>query len=192
MITTSLVGFDCCLSFWQLLYTYNILDTWCIEMTNKREANHLVTWSFFCCMFNPAPASADMRKILGKAPPTRTGMLCCVALATTRIKGATWYIRNNYHLGVSENSVPHCTQWFCWSLSLWNGYFIGNINPTFSDKPIWKWFQSNPFMIFLGMMVALAHKVNTSYPKCHPGHGIDRWSVVSRPAEMEMLRPHST
>ena len=29
--------------------------------------------------------------------------------------------------------VPHCTQWFCWSLSL-NGYFIGNINPTFSDK----------------------------------------------------------
>ena len=32
--------------------------------------------------------------------------------------------------------VPHCTQWFCWSLSLWKiGYFIGNINPTFSDKP---------------------------------------------------------
>ena len=31
--------------------------------------------------------------------------------------------------------VPHCTQWFCWSLSLLNGYFIGNINPTFSDKP---------------------------------------------------------
>ena len=24
--------------------------------------------------------------------------------------------------GVSENSVPHCTQWFCWSLSLLNGY----------------------------------------------------------------------
>ena len=22
-------------------------------------------------------------------------------------------------MGVSENSVPHCTQWFCWSLSLW-------------------------------------------------------------------------
>ena len=40
------------------------------------------------------------------------------------------------HLGLSENSVPHCTQWFCWSLSLLNGYFIGNINPTFSDKPI--------------------------------------------------------
>ena len=31
--------------------------------------------------------------------------------------------------------VTHCTQWFCWSLSLLNGYFIGNINPTFSDKP---------------------------------------------------------
>ena len=34
--------------------------------------------------------------------------------------------------GVSENSVPQKTQWFCWSLSLLNGYFIGNINPTFS------------------------------------------------------------
>ena len=35
--------------------------------------------------------------------------------------------------------VPNCTQWFCWSLSLKkNGYFIGNINPTFSDKPIFQ------------------------------------------------------
>ena len=34
------------------------------------------------------------------------------------------------HMGVSENSVPHFPQWFCWSLSrlsLLNGYFIGNI-----------------------------------------------------------------
>ena len=23
------------------------------------------------------------------------------------------------HMGLSENSVPHCTQWFCWSFSLW-------------------------------------------------------------------------
>ena len=28
-------------------------------------------------------------------------------------------ILNRKHMGVSENSVPHCTQWFCWSLSLW-------------------------------------------------------------------------
>ena len=42
------------------------------------------------------------------------------------------------HMGVSENSVPHCTQWFCWSLSLLNGYFIGKINPTFSDKAIYR------------------------------------------------------
>ena len=39
------------------------------------------------------------------------------------------------HLGVSENSVPLFTQWFCWSLSLLNGYFIGNI----------AYFQTNPF-----------------------------------------------
>ena len=37
-------------------------------------------------------------------------------------------------MGVSENSVPHCTQWFCWSLSLLNGYFIGNI-PYFQTNP---------------------------------------------------------
>ena len=32
--------------------------------------------------------------------------------------------------------VPHCTQWFCWSLSLLNGYNWGYT--LFSDKPIWK------------------------------------------------------
>ena len=40
------------------------------------------------------------------------------------------------HLGVSENSVPHCTQWFCWSLSLWKMAISLGIYPTFSDKPI--------------------------------------------------------
>ena len=34
-----------------------------------------------------------------------------------------WLAKNHQlvesHAGVSENSVPHCTQWFCWSLSLW-------------------------------------------------------------------------
>ena len=30
-------------------------------------------------------------------------------------------------LGVSENRLNPWTQWFCWSLSLLNGYFIGNI-----------------------------------------------------------------
>ena len=34
-------------------------------------------------------------------------------------------------MGLSENSVPRKTQWFCWSLSLLNGYFIGGINPIF-------------------------------------------------------------
>ena len=38
---------------------------------------------------------------------------------------------------MSEIMYPY-TQWFCWSLSLLNGYFIGNINPTFSDTPILK------------------------------------------------------
>ena len=38
-------------------------------------------------------------------------------------------------MGMSENGVPHCTQWFCWSWSLLNGY---NWEYTlFSDKPKW-------------------------------------------------------
>ena len=47
--------------------------------------------------------------------------------------------------------VPHCTQWFSWSLSHLNGYFIGNINPTFS--------VTNPcFPIF--------HRGRGSAPRC--------------------------
>ena len=38
-------------------------------------------------------------------------------------------------MGVSESSVPHCTQWLMIIIPFLNGYFIGNINPTFSDKP---------------------------------------------------------
>ena len=36
-------------------------------------------------------------------------------------------ITKKMYMGVSENSVPLFTQWFCWSLFLLNGYFIGNI-----------------------------------------------------------------
>ena len=51
---------------------------------------------------------------------------------------AAWY-QLCRHLGLSENSVPRKTQWFCWSLSRFEKWLaiIGNINPTFSDKPIW-------------------------------------------------------
>ena len=49
-----------------------------------------------------------------------------------------------FYLGLSENSVPLFTQWLMIRQSLLNGYFIGNINPTFSDKPICRvgWVQS--------------------------------------------------
>ena len=36
-------------------------------------------------------------------------------------KDTTWY----NHTGVSENRLNPCTQWFCWSLSLLNGYNWG-------------------------------------------------------------------
>ena len=44
---------------------------------------------------------------------------------------------NGMHLGLSENVVYPYTQWFCWSLSLLNGYNWGYT--PFSDIPIWKW-----------------------------------------------------
>ena len=40
------------------------------------------------------------------------------------------------NMGLSENRLNPYTQWFCWSLSLLNGYFIGNI----------PYFQTNPYV----------------------------------------------
>ena len=43
-------------------------------------------------------------------------------------------------MGVSENSVPHCTQWFCWSLSLWKmAISLGRLTQHFQTNPYgWK------------------------------------------------------
>ena len=54
-------------------------------------------------------------------------------LNLTRLSRGTGKMSKTY-VGLSENSVPHCTQWFCWSLSLLNGYFIGGI-PHFQTYP---------------------------------------------------------
>ena len=40
-------------------------------------------------------------------------------------------------MGVSENSVPLNPMVLLIIIPFLNGYFIGNINPTFSDKPIY-------------------------------------------------------
>ena len=45
-------------------------------------------------------------------------------------------ISRNGHLGLSENRLNPYTQWLMIIIPMKNGYFIGNINPTFSDKPI--------------------------------------------------------
>ena len=58
------------------------------------------------------------------------------ALITSHSEIQVMWAFGRHCMGVSENRlVPHCTQWFCWSLSLLNCYFIGNI-PFFSDKPV--------------------------------------------------------
>ena len=41
-----------------------------------------------------------------------------------------------HHLGLSENSVPLNPMVLLIIIPFLNGYFIGNINPIFSDKPI--------------------------------------------------------
>ena len=46
-----------------------------------------------------------------------------------------WFL----HMGVSENSVPLNPMVFLILIPFLNGYFIGNINPTFSDIPISPW-----------------------------------------------------
>ena len=63
---------------------------------------------------------------------------CCTSASIAQTSGWPQTAGKNLgrlcHLGVSENSVPHCTQWFVWSLSLFNGYFIGNV-PYFQTNP---------------------------------------------------------
>ena len=44
--------------------------------------------------------------------------------------GSNW----KFHKGLSENRLNPYTQWFCWSLSLLNGYFIGGL-PHFQTYP---------------------------------------------------------
>ena len=49
-----------------------------------------------------------------------------------------WNCRPDFvHMGMSENSVPLNPMVLLIIIPMKNGYFIGNINPTFSDKPIW-------------------------------------------------------
>ena len=54
------------------------------------------------------------------------------------------FILQVLHMGVSENSVPLNPMVFMIIIPMKNGYFIGKINPTFSDKPIWKFSRIHP------------------------------------------------
>ena len=50
-------------------------------------------------------------------------------------------VHENPKMGLSENVVYHFLPngFADQTIPFWNGYFIGNINPTFSDKPIFSW-----------------------------------------------------
>ena len=60
------------------------------------------------------------------------------ATGTQNLRRHPWHIINCYfsYMGVSENSVPHCTQWFCWSLSLWKmAISLGILTQHFQTNP---------------------------------------------------------
>ena len=66
-------------------------------------------------------------------------------------------------MGVSENSVPHLPNGFAdhyQIIPMKNGYFIGNINPTFSDKPI------SPRHISKGHVVPIFHLRFPRHQRC--------------------------
>ena len=58
--------------------------------------------------------------------------------------GAAWMVR---WVCLKMLAKPHCTQWFLLIIiPFLNGYFIGNINPTFSDKPRWSFGLSGTWL----------------------------------------------
>ena len=65
------------------------------------------------------------------------GTMHCQQLGPT-MSGSTVVVMQNdvwINMGVSENRLNPYTQWFCWSLSLLNGYNWGYT--PFSDIPTW-------------------------------------------------------
>ena len=140
---------------------------------------------FFCWNVNPAthgpPQQSTAHETGGSC---KNWSLVTVLLANYLYDFYTPLIsrRCQYqHVGVSENSVPHCTQWFCWSLFLLNCYFIGNI-PYFQIK----WLGNIPNIfrqahVCFSLLVALTHFAIASWATCSclsalPG----RWSSHTR------------
>ena len=60
----------------------------------------------------------------------------CTPSGSFKLASHVYYTYIYIHMGVSENSVPLNPMVLLIIIPMKNGYFIGNINPTFSDKPI--------------------------------------------------------
>ena len=106
------------------------------------------------------------------------------------------------HLGVSENSVPHCTQWFCWSLSLWKmAISLGILTQHFQTNPftshiLWKiWW--NIFQMFeTTKQVNWVNPFSSKHPIVHHLEGLLHCGAhahvahVQRIAVLRELREH--
>ena len=62
------------------------------------------------------------------------------------------HMKNTWNIWVCLKIVHPYTQWFCWSLSLLNGYFIGNI-PYFQTNPYAQWMKLQRPAMYSSMKV---------------------------------------
>ena len=68
------------------------------------------------------------------------------------------------HLGLSENSVPHCTQWFCWSLSLWKmAISLGRLTQHFQVQTQISIISSFHIYIYIPLYPVISHYKPSSY-----------------------------
>ena len=68
-------------------------------------------------------------------------------------------LQREYDVGVSENRLnPLYPMVLLIIIPFFNGYFIGKINPTFSDKPMWQsWDLEKHGFIYLVCMINMSY-----------------------------------
>ena len=94
----------------------------------------------FPCHPRPAPAAKRHRWRMagpGLTKEPRHGPSNSLVWVFFFAESDLWQLEFYENWCVWKCRVAHCTQWFCWSLSRHEKWLaiIGNMNPTFSDKP---------------------------------------------------------
>ena len=140
-------AFDC----WQGMELKARVESQTLASLATLPSQHLYVEMNWSCQSSPIEASENQTSRL----PT-----CCAWFPNIILKECD----ENGHLGVSENSVPLNPMVLLIIIPFLNGYFIGNINPTFSDQPTFLTFQ------WLGLQRELISLSLTEGEKCHISH----------------------